>query len=89
MQLGQVLLYKIDNIKREDSNNLWMRDLHIRMNNKNNVDDKVCVKLEDNELIEMNQECWRCSNIKGTMGDFIINCKVTHKLGQKNYVCKN
>ncbi|CNJ84205.1 Pseudomonas avirulence D protein (AvrD) [Yersinia aldovae] len=84
LQLGQVLLYQLDNIPRSESNTLWMRKTIIEANSSLsdfNISQPVYTALEKCRELTYNNETWRCADICSVLGNTKITCSVTHKIG--------
>jgi hypothetical protein len=80
-QLIQVLLYELDNITREESNNLWLRELHVSYPTpliKQKTDNHI--KNIDSRIISMKNESWRMATIEATQENIKSIFKVSHKL---------
>jgi len=80
-QLIQVLLYEMDNIKRDESNNLWLRELTLnypipftKTISSNHI------KSTESRIIAMKNENWRLTAIEVTHENIKSIFKVSHKL---------
>ncbi|MBT2532258.1 hypothetical protein J7E83_08990 [Arthrobacter sp. ISL-48] len=85
LQLGQVLLYRLDAVNREDSNTLWMRKTRITLDRpRSNMTDApgtgLAARLSKNRMIVKNGESWRCANVVGTFDAGEVVCSVAHRL---------
>jgi hypothetical protein len=85
LQLGQVLLYRLDAMDRADSNTLWMRKTRITLSRpKPQVADGpgtgLAVRLRKNRIIVRNGESWRCADVVGTFDGGEVVCSVAHRL---------
>jgi avirulence D protein (AvrD) len=83
LQLGQVLLYELDSMRRGASNTLWMRNTHMTLPEPG--DDLVervplTTALENPKLIEMGGGVWRTADIVTELGGARFICAVTHQL---------
>jgi hypothetical protein len=80
-QVTQILLYCLDNLKRDNANNLWLRELSVSypkpMNNK---DLKQEIQFTEFNKISLRNEQWRTASIKGSLGNIEASIKVAHKL---------
>jgi hypothetical protein len=83
LQLGQVLLYRQDRMKRAESDTLWMRRTTIEA-----VEPRAAVRhaelsvaLEDSRLRELRGDTWRLATIAARLsGLFRIDCAVAHRV---------
>lgn len=83
LQLGQVLLYKLDDLSRADSHILWMRSTRIEARPGATDVSDVSVILEGPRLRTLRNDPWRLATITGSLGDlFKISCAVAHRLPQ-------
>ncbi|MCT6795041.1 hypothetical protein KJY74_24725 [Klebsiella pneumoniae subsp. pneumoniae] len=80
LQLGQVLLYELDCLKRENSNNLWMRSLYIKKHDKEMLDKNIEVRLENSYVSMNNNLKWRHSDIVSRSEGVDFVCAVAHVL---------
>lgn len=83
LQLGQALLYKMDNLSREISNPLWMRRLSINVSSGIPALDKpqpIYTKLRNVKKLNMAGDEWRCATISSIMCNTHIDCNVAHKI---------
>ncbi|BCW49944.1 AvrD family protein [Arthrobacter sp. StoSoilB13] len=85
LQLGQVLLYRLDSMDRADSNTLWMRKTRITLNgscprNGGGQGTGLAVRLHKSRLIEKDGGWWRCADVVGTFDGGEVVCSVAHQL---------
>ncbi|BCW37692.1 hypothetical protein StoSoilA2_37480 [Arthrobacter sp. StoSoilA2] len=85
LQLGQVLLYRLDSMNRADSNTLWMRKTRITLNgscprNGGGQGTGLAVRLHKSRLIEKDGGWWRCADVVGTFDGGEVVCSVAHQL---------
>lgn len=84
LQLGQVLLYELDQITRAESNTLWMRRTVITATTPPPsiiTELPLDVQLRRPRILPLNGENWRCADIVGRIGDHLeIICDVAHQL---------
>lgn len=83
LQLGQVLLYKLDGIARETSNTLWMRKISINLSQgipALDMSQPIYTKLDNVKKLKMAGADWRCADIFSIMCNTNIVCSVAHKL---------
>jgi hypothetical protein len=81
MQLGQVLLYTLDDIDRAHSNNLWMRRTRITAGvAPDRLDDEVNVSLEGAMLLPSPAGTWRKADVVGTLHGVQARASVAHLL---------
>jgi hypothetical protein len=83
LQLGQVLLYELDSMRRGTSNTLWMRNTVMTMTEP--ADDLIervplTTAIEEPRLIEMSGGVWRTADIVAELGATRFTCSVTHQL---------
>jgi hypothetical protein len=83
LQLGQVLLYELDSMRRGASNTLWMRNTVMTMTEP--ADDLIervplTTAIENPKLIEMGGGVWRTADIVAELGGTSFTCSVTHQL---------
>jgi hypothetical protein len=83
LQLGQVLLYELDSMRRGASNTLWMRSTHLTLPEPG--DDLIervplTTAIENPKLIEMSGGVWRTADIVADLGGARFTCAVTHQL---------
>lgn len=80
-QLMQCLLYKLDGIKRENSNNLWMREMYFNQEYSSKKNVNTCkVFAKEVKLVNVKNEAWRLASIEGNIGNMTIGYQVAHKL---------
>ena len=85
LQLGQVLLYRLDAINRADSNTLWMRRTRFNLSGLSTVigsgnGTELTVRLQKSRLIEKDGGLWRCADVVGTFDGGDVVCSVAHRL---------
>lgn len=85
LQLGQVLLYRLDAMDRADSNTLWMRKTRVALDGPGSVvaggpGTDLSVHLRNKRLVEKDGESWRCADVVGTFDGGEVVCKVAHRL---------
>lgn len=83
LQLGQVLLYKLDNLSRETSNTLWMRRLSIDISPgipALEMPQPIYARLKNVKRLRMAHQDWRCATISSFMCNTRIDCDVAHKI---------
>ncbi|AXV77648.1 MULTISPECIES: AvrD family protein [Ralstonia solanacearum species complex] len=82
-QLGQTLLYKLDNIPREASDTLWMRKFSIAVSHGmplSNMPQPIHVGLKNIKKLRMESADWRCADVCSMMGNINIVCKIAHRI---------
>lgn len=84
LQLGQILLYELDDITREESNNLWMRNIVLKLSPKENthLNNNLEVVLENITLIKKDDTEWRCADIVAKLNNIQLRCSITHQLNR-------
>lgn len=83
LQLGQVLLYKLDSLSRETSSTLWMRRISIDVSPGIPALDKpqpIYARLDNVKKLQMDGAEWRCADISSIMCNTHIVCSVAHKI---------
>lgn len=88
IQLGQVLLYELDQIGRESTNTLWMRQTVLEIGEPGGEDGPgqvapamVRAGLDQPELlVAADGETWRTAAITGSCGEIRLRCAVAHQL---------
>jgi hypothetical protein len=83
LQLGQVLMYEMDAMKRGESNTMWMRQTTLEA-----VDPRhrarhgrlLFTSLVNTGLLEMRSHPWRTADIIGQFGGVSLRCAVAHAL---------
>lgn len=85
LQLGQVLLYRLDSMDRANSNTLWMRRTRITLNVPcpkigGGQGTELTVRLKKSRLIEKDGGVWRCADVVGTFDGGEVVCSVAHRL---------
>ncbi|MEX1656938.1 AvrD family protein [Streptomyces pseudovenezuelae] len=81
MQLGQALLYTLDDIDRAQSNNLWMRRTRITADvAPDRLDDEVNVLLEGAMLLPSSDGTWRSAEVVGSLHGVRTRAGVAHLL---------
>lgn len=81
-QLGQALLYTLDNIHRSKSNTLWMRQVIIERKNPNESCTPfiASTQVAQSKLLKIKGNIWRTSELTGTFKDFDLRYYVAHEL---------
>ena len=83
LQLGQLLLYHLDQINRSSSNTLWMRKTLFEKHHDAPIGDSSTLYTSINKLrkLQMGDGTWRCADIHGSIrNQFEVTCSVAHKL---------
>ena len=83
LQLGQVLLYELDELERRDSSTLWMRGTRIvRSQEPRRADLRSAVRTElvRSRLVDLDGSTWRCADIVSVCDDVTLVCSVAHAL---------
>jgi hypothetical protein len=85
LQVGQVLLYELDDIDRKNTNTLWMRRTVIRAEKSNTpeADKTIKTHLTNVNKIQIDSREWRCVDIVGSQGGVSLICSVAHMLPVK------
>ena len=80
-QLTQMLLYKLENITREESNNMWVRSLTANFHNeRTNQSDEVfsMAHFSEYNMVTIKNENWRTVTAKFEIGNIEGFAKVCH-----------
>lgn len=83
LQLGQVLLYKLDSLTRAASATLWMRRTTLEATASplpSLGTERVRVALEDSAVLTRGETRWRRSDIVGDLHGVSLRCSVAHQL---------
>lgn len=86
LQLGQVLLYRLDAMDRAESNTLWMRRTRITLRASTShqwegaQEAGLSVVLSNKRLITKDGDVWRCADVVGTFNRGEVVCSVAHRL---------
>jgi len=83
LQMGQVLLYELDGIRRADSNTLWMRRTTMTAEPEALASagtSGVVAALEEPRLLTAGAERWRTATIVGDCQGVLTRCAVAHRL---------
>lgn len=83
-QLTQILLYQLDNITREESNNMWVRSLYAEFDT--NASQSVVsskAHLSQFNLVQMGGENWRTATVQLAIGSIKGFAKVCHIINTK------
>ncbi|MGF6398609.1 hypothetical protein ABH905_002275 [Pseudomonas frederiksbergensis] len=83
LQIAQVLLYKLDGLKRGESNTLWMRSTHITAEDpaKRSATARVLMtELKGANIVSVKGEDWRVAEIVGHLSGMTVSCSVAHLL---------
>ncbi|GAA1908987.1 AvrD family protein [Streptomyces sodiiphilus] len=79
LQLGQLLLYSLDDVSRADSNTLWMRRTTIAPAGAPSGE-RFGTRLANARLLPTKQGTWRSADIVTTFGGWHLECSVAHLL---------
>jgi hypothetical protein len=85
LQIGQVLLYQLDGMRREDSSTLWMRTTSFSIESPfADHADRIPVRtsLADPQIVDNRGGLWRTANIVGESARVRMQCSVAHLLPQ-------
>jgi hypothetical protein len=84
LQLGQVLLYALDDVPRASSNTLWMRETLLEpdpLRGSLPAAASATARLERRKLLENSKaEVWRSADIVGEFHGVHMRCSVAHRL---------
>jgi hypothetical protein len=80
-QLIQALLYNLDNMRREDSNNMWLRSLDIRYPSPLSPDNLTeHIRCETFKKIPLKGQMWRVADVAMQMGNIEAKFNMTHQI---------
>jgi hypothetical protein len=83
LQLGQVLLYELDGVRRANSNTLWMRRTTLTADSPLRPAGEpvaATTALTDSRLMTVRGATWRTATIAGDVGGVRTSCSVAHEL---------
>ncbi|WP_432839680.1 AvrD family protein [Dactylosporangium sp. CA-092794] len=84
IQLGQILLYELDGVRRADSNTLWMRRTTLDIAEPGRPvsgPGPIEARLDDAELLAAGDGTrWRAARIEAAFDHMSIGCAVAHRL---------
>ncbi|MFL6113392.1 MAG: AvrD family protein [Catenulispora sp.] len=83
LQLGQVMLYRLDDFDRGTSNTLWMRKTVITTSSPHRPADRpypVAARLADPMVVRARGGSWRTGEIVCDVAGVLVRCAVTHQL---------
>lgn len=83
LQLGQVLLYRLDNLRRENSSTLWMRTTTFSIDSPiagHQEKFRLSTSLEDPLIVTGPSGSWRTATIVGSSDRVRMQCSVAHLL---------
>ncbi|WP_415950010.1 AvrD family protein [Streptomyces sp. KLOTTS4A1] len=81
LQLGQILLYRLDGLDRATSNTLWMRGTTIAPSAGDSTDDgRFHVELAKPAKLPTSRGTWRTGQIVATVAGKRLTCNVAHLL---------
>jgi hypothetical protein len=88
LQLGQILLYDLDNVARADSQTLWMRTTTLRaLGQPRQVHaHPIEATLTQPRIRTLRDEQWRLATVQAQMPDlFTVECSVAHRIAAANH----
>ncbi|MDQ4504030.1 AvrD family protein [Sinomonas sp. ASV322] len=81
LQLGQVLLYRLDSLDRASSDTLWMRSTRFTCTGAPPASPApLSVQLEGSRLLSKDGGHWRCADVVGRFGGTELRCSVAHRI---------
>lgn len=84
LQLGQILLYELDEVTRAESNTLWMRSTRWQASAPPRPETgthPVVVELHDAALLRTRSgETWRRAEVVAELGAIAVTCSIAHQL---------
>jgi hypothetical protein len=82
LQVGQILLYELDQLDRADSNTLWMRHTEIRWGPqpRPSVPDATTTTITKPRILSRDAARWRVADIHGDVYGVVVRCAVAHRL---------
>ncbi|MFD7169269.1 AvrD family protein [Streptomyces violascens] len=86
LQLAQVLMYKMDSVRREDSDNLWMMQTIIEApRTPRPIDGPLAARaaIVKKHLLPLRGGLWRSVDIAGHMSGIDLRCSFAHELPEE------
>lgn len=83
LQLAQVMMYDLDNVRRQDSDTLWMRQTTMTAAEPKRAwgaDIPVTTELADPALLQMGADTWRTFTVLAEVAGITVRSAVTHRL---------
>ena len=83
LQLGQILLYELDGLRRGSSNTLWMRQTRLEVDQARREWRStlpLTTELRQAQLFTKAGSLWRTAQIVGRFGGVRMRCDVAHQL---------
>lgn len=88
-QLTQALVYTLDKISRDNTNNLWMREISAEYINPLKLEvNRAFIKVTEFDTEEIDGRIWRFATLHGNIGNMQGEFKVTHLLPKEHEVSK-
>ncbi len=80
-QLTQVLLYNLDKLKREETNNMWLRYIDLECDKPiRETRPDANIKFKDHKHLNMNNEQWSVVKLDAKISNMKATISVAHKL---------
>jgi hypothetical protein len=82
-QLGQMLLYMLDDIPRGTSNTLWMRKILINISPgipSLHMPQPIYVRLDNAKKLKMANQDWRSADVFSLVCNINMVCRVAHRI---------
>lgn len=82
LQLGQIGLYLMDGITREDSKTLWMRSTRFETRSpiRPRRDEVVSTSIRSPRIVHKDGARWRVATLSSDRGPMTLTCSVAHEL---------
>ncbi|MFE3037774.1 AvrD family protein [Streptomyces canus] len=82
LQLAQIMLYDLDDMRRQDSNTLWMRQTTLTASRPDRSAEGIPVstRLADPGLLRMSGGTWRTLDVMAELGGIQVRSSVAHQL---------
>lgn len=86
LQLTQVLLYQIDQVKRSETNTLWMQQTTLQADAPSSHTGPDCgaeVAITRKNLLSINGHTWRDVDVSGSAAGISLRCTFAHQLTEQ------
>ncbi|MGB2718223.1 MAG: AvrD family protein [Rhodococcus sp. (in: high G+C Gram-positive bacteria)] len=84
LQVGQILLYDLDDLERSTSNTLWMRRLRIQADGPaaRTLGPRSSTALDKAAVVEKGGSVWRTADVRYSRPGTSLVCSVAHRIGR-------
>jgi avirulence D protein (AvrD) len=82
LEVGQILLYELDQLDRADSNTLWMRQTEIGWGSPSYGRNSAAMTttISKPRILDRGEERWRVADICGDVYGVTVRCAIAHRL---------